>query len=118
MTLDDVNRVQEETANAALEISKLDKEVEGILFEPAKKDKHSKSVYEKFVELKEVFNKFIENVQLQAKLQLQIREIEEKVENFKGKYKDFQESSKIDEDLKKIIAENEKIKARLTQEGG
>lgn len=70
MTLDDVNRVLEETTTAAQEISKLDKEVEALLFEPAKKDKHSKSVYEKFVELKDVFNKFIENVQVQAKLQL------------------------------------------------
>ena len=51
MTLDDVNRVLEETTTAAQEISKLDKEVEALLFEPAKKDKHSKSVYEKFVEL-------------------------------------------------------------------
>lgn len=42
----------------------MDKEVEALLFEPAKKDKHSKAVYEKFVDLKDVFNKFIENVQL------------------------------------------------------
>ena len=57
-----MQRVQEETEKAIQDISKLDKEVEGILFELAKKDKHSKLVYEKFVELKEVFGKLIDNV--------------------------------------------------------
>jgi len=42
----------------------LDKDVENLLFEVAKKDKPSKSVYEKFVEMKEVFGKLIENVQV------------------------------------------------------
>lgn len=72
LTLEDVQRVQEETEKAIQDISKLDKEVEGILFELAKKDKHSKLVYEKFVELKEVFGKLIDNVQNQSKLQIQI----------------------------------------------
>lgn len=49
---------------------------------------------------------------------MQIREIEEKVETFKGKYKDsFAETAKIEEDLKKILVENEKIRVRLTQAG-
>ena len=35
-------------------------------------------------------------------------EIEEKIENFKGKYKDFAEMQKIEEDLKKILVDKEK----------
>ena len=42
-----------------------------------------------------------------------MREIEEKIEVFKNKYKDFSEMQKIEEDLKKVLADNEKFKARL-----
>ena len=62
LTLEDVNKVQDETERAIKDIASLDKDVENLLFTVAQKDKPSKAVYEKFVEMKEVFGKLIENV--------------------------------------------------------
>lgn len=68
LTIEDVSKVQEETERAVKDISALDKDVENLLFEVAKKDKPSEAIYKKYVELKEVFSKLIENVQVSAKL--------------------------------------------------
>lgn len=93
----------------------MDRDVEDLLFKVAKKDKHSKGVYERFVELKETFNSLISNIQTHSNLTSNIKEIEDKVnllqDNFKSKYADSKDS--IDIDLQNIIADNLKIKAKL-----
>lgn len=115
LTLEDVNKVQDETEDVIKQIAQVDREVEGLLFEVAKKDKHSRSVYEKFVALKEVFGILIENVQQQTMAKNHIQEAEDKIETFKDRYKDFQETATIESDFQKMVAQNQKIQAKLSQ---
>lgn len=70
LTLEDVTKVQEESERAVKEIAQLDTEVESLLYKAAEKDKPSQAVYQKFQQLKGVFAKLIDNVQLSAKIQL------------------------------------------------
>ena len=64
-TLNDINNIQSESTSMIKKISKMDKEVEDMLFKSAQKEKLSKSLYEEYVAMKDSFNSLIMNIQNQ-----------------------------------------------------
>ena len=114
-SLSDLNLIQENTNNEIRKISKLDKEVENMLFKPAQKDKTSKKIYEEFLSLKDAFSKLIGNVQNQNLILNSTKEVNSNIEAFKGKYKNFEDYKKIEEDLIKMQNENSKLEVYISQ---
>lgn len=86
-TLSDITQIQNESYDQLKKISKLDKEVEDILFKPAQKDKVCKSLYESFIHLKDAFKTLIDNVQSQNTVRNATKEVQLKIDSFKGEYK-------------------------------
>ncbi len=98
-----------------LVIKKIDVEVEELIFNEAKKDKVATAIYKELMRLKENFDKLITNIQEQNKLKNSCREVETKLEDFRIKYKNMEEISKLENDLNAIKQENLNLKRQLGQ---
>ena len=70
-------------------IRKVDQELEEVVFNDAKKDKVAKSIYEEIISLKRDFDVLIDSVQQRNKLKNQTNEVQQKIEDFKIKYKNM-----------------------------
>lgn len=115
--LEEIKGIQKDTEGLMSEIKKLDAEVEDFIFNEAKKDKVAKEIYKEIVTLKEDFDKLITNIQEQNKLKASIRDNETKCEDFRIKYKNGVEITKLVDDLNGIKGENQQLTAKLQQQG-
>ncbi|CAI2361871.1 unnamed protein product [Moneuplotes crassus] len=114
-SLKDLTSIQEEISDEIRKISKLDKEIEDMLFKPAQKDKIAKKIYEEYLSLKDAFSKLIETVQSQNLAKNATKEVSSNIEAFKGKYKNFEDYKKIEDDLVKMQEENAKLEAYISK---
>lgn len=108
-TLKEITLVQADSTEQIKVISKLDKEVEDILFKPAQKDKTSKKIYEEFLSLKDCFSKLIENVQNQNIVRNATKEVQMNIDVFKLKYKNLGDLETVQQDIANIQQENAKL---------
>jgi len=115
--LDDIVTIQKDTDQLVGKISKIDTEVEDYIFNEAKKDKVAKEIYKEIVQLKEDFDKLTTNVQEQNKLRALVRENDTKSEDFRIKYRNGQEISKLITDLNGIKAENQQLEQEMKAKG-
>lgn len=85
--LTDVKTIQGDTEDVIKQTRTIDNDVETIIFDDAtkKKDKAAKDIYEQVQSLKKNFNVVITNVQEQNKIKNQIRDIDNKNEEYRIK---------------------------------
>ena len=81
-------------------------DVEDLVYKDAVKDKTSKEVYAAIQDLKGQFDKMISNDQEQSKLKTQTREVQNKMDDFRIKYKNMAEIEKLKADLQGVLQEN------------
>lgn len=114
-SLSDLTSINEKTNEDIRVINKLDKEVEDMLFKPAQKEKTSKKIYEEYLSLKDAFSKLITTVQDQNTVKNATRGVNSDIEAFKGKYKNFEDYKKVEEDLQRMQEENAKLEAYISK---
>jgi hypothetical protein len=91
-TLDEQKQTQMMVSN----IRKVNDSLENFLFNEGKKDKHAKEIYKEYTRLNENFDKLITNIQQQNKIKNQSREVDVKLEDYRIKFKNGQEITKLE----------------------
>ena len=104
--LQEITDIQGGTTGIIGDLRKIDVEVEDIVYKDAVKDKTSKEVYAAIQDLKSKFDSMISNDQEQSKLKTQTREVTNKMDDFRIKYKGMQEIEKLKADLQGVLQEN------------
>ena len=104
--LQEITDIQGGTTGIIGDLRKIDVEVEDIVYKDAVKDKTSKEVYAAIQDLKSKFDSMISNDQEQSKLKTQTREVTNKMDDFRIKYKGMQEIEKLKADLHGVLQEN------------
>lgn len=90
-------------------IKQVDADLEDVVFKDAQKDKLAKDIYKEIMSLKADFDTLIGSVQEKNKLKTQMNDLNVKMEDFRIKYKNMTEITKLKQELQDVQAENAKI---------
>ena len=107
--------LQKATISITGDIKKIDEEVEERVFKDTAKDKIAKDIYKEIQTLKQNFDVLITGVQEENKLRTQIRDIETKMGDFRIKYKNMTEITKLKTELEQVLADNQVLAAKLNR---
>lgn len=116
--LDEIKTIHVQTATEVQRIRKVDADLEEIVFKDAQKDKIAKDIYKEIQQLKGDYDKLITSVQEKTTVQTTIREVRNKIDDFRIKYKNLSEINKLKDELSAVQLENSSYQQLIAQYAG
>ena len=109
----EISEIQASTSKIMQGIKVVDSELEDIVFKDAQKDTVAKGIYKEIISLKTDFDTLISGVQDKNKLKSQMTDIQQKMEDFRIKYKNMTEINKLKAELQGVLNENAGLQQKL-----